>query len=477
MNWGLFKQLIILIVICFSAHQAIGQKANEKEQIVINLEEIQNSGKRVEVQRYTGYENLFFRYLTLPYDISANTSRQGRYFDIGYLVFLLFPIALLLITYKSKKLFYSTLGLILLYLVISFSFSFINIDGHGPMQNGSGAWINFKSTPEMTFVQSILFGIYNFSLVVSSIFRKLIESFSGESDYITYPILSLLFLLGIWSVRKEVTKRPILGIIVIISIVNGFLWLLLSGGIIWYGFIMIPLLYLICFKALSDEYISKLKAPLESLKYILSLPIIIWIVLAFAGRISNITQNSADPDNLGKSIVDPTLIFYTTGQHSREESKNMIYPNSQKAFEIINQNDELIYQVGTSTAFEIKNNPQRVSQDNILSTFFYILEKYRDKEVVIDVIKASEYKYIIVDLYTHTLDKTPEQSLRKKFQLFLNTLYNNKKVKLIATDRLLEVRSTNNEIFIINDLFGERYQKDNKISIKAAGSYAIYEIL
>ena len=73
--------------------------------VIIDLEQIDNNSERVEIQRYFGYENLLFSYLTLPYDISMST-RQGRYFDIGYLIFALFPLAFLAIVYRRQKAFY-----------------------------------------------------------------------------------------------------------------------------------------------------------------------------------------------------------------------------------------------------------------------------------------------------------------------------------------------------------------------------------
>ena len=70
-------------------------------ELSIDLDQIENDGKRIEIERYIGYEDLLSRYLTLPYDVSANTSNQGRFFDIGYVIFAITPIALLFLTYRK----------------------------------------------------------------------------------------------------------------------------------------------------------------------------------------------------------------------------------------------------------------------------------------------------------------------------------------------------------------------------------------
>ena len=54
-----------------------------------------NLAVREELQRYIGYEELPFQYLSLPYDVTINANEQGNYLDIGYLMMLFLPLIFL----------------------------------------------------------------------------------------------------------------------------------------------------------------------------------------------------------------------------------------------------------------------------------------------------------------------------------------------------------------------------------------------
>ena len=117
----------------------------------------------------------------------------------------------------------------------------------------------------------------------------------------------------------------------------------------------------------------------------------------------------------------------------------------------------------------IKNNVNRIFQDNLLKNYTKLIERYEEKDLLIEALKASNFKYIIVDLHTPSLDNTPEQSLTQKFRLLLNSLYKNPQVSLIATDRVVEFIDSNGNNQKISNVFG-----DNLVNF---GSYAVYEIL
>ena len=98
-----------------------------------------------------------------------------------------------------------------------------------------------------------------------------------------------------------------------------------------------------------------------------------------------------------------------------------------------------------------------------------MVEEIRDKNEIIRVLKKEGFKYILVDLYTHTIDKTPEQSLTKKYQLFLNSIYQNSSLQLMATDRIVETEMEDGSFSRHSQVFGK--------NIITYGSYAIYRIL
>ena len=89
-----------------------------------NVEELSDQdGRREEIQRYFGYEDLLFRFTTLPYDASQNTNQVGRFVDIGYLLLTLFPVIILGLTYRNRRLFYSLVVLFITYLGSCFVYS------------------------------------------------------------------------------------------------------------------------------------------------------------------------------------------------------------------------------------------------------------------------------------------------------------------------------------------------------------------
>ena len=466
--------LIGLLLASVSPVEALSEPLQNQDPIVIDLREIENDGKRVEVQRYIGYENLLFRYLTLPYDVSTNTSNQGRYFDIGYVILAIFPIALLLFYYRNKKVFYTSLVLLLLYLGICLSYSFVNIKGQGPIYTNSENWTSLTHSETRTSLQSLLVALYDAGQFITSPVRSLIDNISGESDHLTYPLLFVLLLTFVFIITRTARDKKQWTTLLLISGMFFFLWLLLSGGIIWYGFLLIPIFLAIGIKVLTSNT-SRNVIALKPFLIVLA-PVVIWIFCSFSARVGGIDVFTPEADK-GKGIVDSKLIYYSTALHSEKEAVNLVYNRVGNAIDKINADDGLIYQVGTSMAFDIKNNPSRVFQDNVLTTFFQILNKYRNNKIITDVLKASGFRYIIVDLYTQTLDKTPEKSLTKKYQLFLSALYESKNINLLATDRIIDVQTSQGQSLTVNDVFVRNYSSEDKVNIRNHGSYAIYEIL
>ena len=450
--------------------------SQENQDLTINLDKIKNAGKRVEVQRYIGYEDLLARYTTLPYDVSANTSNQGRYFDIGYAIMALFPIALLVLLYRRKKAFYLCMLFLILYLSFVFNYSFVNIDGVGPVYPYNDNWEISSTSDTRTPVQVFITSVYRIAHQISSPILSVVKSLSTEKDRITYFILFLLFCAAIFFSKKVFSTNKKWNGLLVCTIGYSFLWMILSGGIIWYGFLILPLAYVFIMRALNGPNSEK-KIPASISSIILILALSPWILMSYVSKVGNESFPSSNMTQFGKNIIHPQLSYYTTGINNYEEVRDMIYRNNFGMFDQINSNNDLIFQVGTSMTFEIRNNPYRCFQDNTLNDFFKLLESEKDKVRLMDHLRNAGYRYIIVDLFTHTLDKTPERSLVKKYQLFLNTIYQNPRVRLMATDRVVQVRSNNGEVTLYNDVFGQSASQGDHVSIRDFGSYAVYEII
>lgn len=140
------------------------------------------------------------------------------------------------------------------------------------------------------------------------------------------------------------------------------------------------------------------------------------------------------------------------------------FPGLDQALKGINRNDNLVYSVGTMFPYFIKKNNQRLFNDNLLALFQVVLDKYNnDKVTVTKVLKAYGFRYILVNLKLYRVDKTPEKSVQQKYKNFMNYVYNNSTLKLVATDRVIITERGLEYGLFSND-------------IKKEGSYAIFEI-
>ena len=196
---------------------------------------------------------------------------------------------------------------------------------------------------------------------------------------------------------------------------------------------------------------------------------VLWILLSGASRISYLDYRYDEGEHAGKSLLQANIFTFAVGLFEARQTIDYTSPYVSKALDQINSDDSYIYMVGTSFAFNINNNVNRIFQDNLLTHYTKLVDKYEEKDILISALKASDFGYIVVDLNTPTLDRTPERSLTQKYRLLINMLYSNPDVSLIATDRIVEFVDSNDNPQKIANVFGEK--------IIRPGSYAIYKIL
>lgn len=427
------------------------------QEVIENIDELsQQDGRREEIQRYFGYEDLLFRFTTLPYDTSQNTNQIGRFVDIGYLLLALLPVVILGLTYRYKKLFYSLTILFVMYLASCFAYSRLFTRAGVLTAN------NFDNAPDdkMDHLDNFLGVLYKSSDFLLGPIINFLNNLIEANNSLVYIILFTSFVLPFVFIRRFTLNRSLWAIFSAYS----FLWLILSGGILWYGFLLIPLGLIIVFNNF------KLQSQHSILVRSLSIGLcVVWILLSGASRISYLDYRYDEGEHAGKSMLNANLFQYSVGVHDEQQTLDYISPHVSKALVKINNDDDYIYMIGTSFAFNIENNIKRIFQDNLLTTYTKLVDKYEEKDILISALKASNFGYIVVDLNTPTLDRTPERSLTQKYRLLLSMLYSNPDVSLIATDRIVEFVDSNGNLQKIANVFGEK--------VVVPGSYAIYEIL
>lgn len=458
------KYILILVLIVCADFNVASQNDNA----------LLSDTKREEIQRYFGYEILPVRYLSLPYDVGINTNQSGDFVDIGFIFLWIIPILILTIFRKDKIFFFSALAGFILLFIFSVSNSYIfshTLGAQGELMKSTSDYKNYLfgdiSLSEEP-IAHIMAYLYTVCSIVYEPIERMLLNISGESDRVTYPLLFTLFISITLLFRKKMrydgSPRALL---MMVFWVNAFFWVAFSAGIVWYGFVNLVLGYFVIFFLLRKLSFGEqwIKKSLVGLFIVVSS---FWALSAVVYRISQVVNNAEEKD-LGKAMMNPIFYKYQIGEMSTIDVLNQVYPGLDKALAKINSETESkILRIGTSFTYFIKDNNKRVFIDNQLGLWSQLKDRYEKKNLVSDVMKANGIKYIIVDLNTPFIDKTPEKTLERKFKLLTRWLRDHKRLKLLCTNRLLKITNAAGQPQLQYGMFGDIYY---------GGSYAIYEVL
>lgn len=427
---------------------------------------------REEIQRYFGYETLLFRYLNLPYDATFNTNVPGPHIEGGFILLLFFPI-LIFLGFRRKPLW----GIVVVLgcfglLLISIPHSFIydnNLNGVPATAEALSNYLSKTSFSDAPVGVSLAY-FYKMVIPIFEPINSLVSSFSGSSDYVTYPLLMVLFVLGFLFIQyrlkfKSLSEKAIANVVFFYS----YLWFLMAAGIIWYGYLILPMSILFIVGTLT--YLSKTDQLYNLALKIFLVVGMIWLTMGHVVRTSNvnkISKNASSQSMVGKRLFDEPMVLYQTGDLNTDQVFEKYMPNITTALNTINADEsKLVYRAGTSLPFFISKNDDRVFSDNLLGFFMTMVKKYERNTTIADVLKANNYEYIIVNLNLATIDRTPEKTLQRKFVTFMTFLENTDQIELMATDRLLKTQGPNNTL---------QYQYGIEGEIQIPGTYAIYRV-
>ncbi len=439
-------------------------------QEVINSE-IVNDSKREEIQRYFGYELLLYRYLSLPYDVSINVNQQGNFVDIGILYLLFIPILVLLFLRRKTWAYCLVMFYLFFTWIISTSNSFLfslsrsRIDMDVNALDTYIAAMPFNIEP----FTNVLAYIFKFSLILYKPLSAFGNAISGDSDYVTYPIIFIAFIaVSLWLIKNTSRLKPNFKYFLAFFWTYLFFWLAFSGGIVWYGYILILMGCFVIFK-LIDKLTEKNSREGAVLRKAFVISGSIWILLNLALRTSDI-QPLMDQKFLAKGMFNPVFYDFSAGKINEEQSLDIIFSDVSKALNRINKEDQsLIWRVGTSFSYFINNNHKRIILDNQMGLFYELKKRYPDNLDLVDVMKANGVKYMIVDLNTASIDSTPDKSLTRKYRELFSFLINNPYMKLLATDRVVANKNNKGEIIYRKNIIGQE--------IYQFGRFAIFEIV
>ncbi len=448
----------------FAQEQTIPAKAEQtkkQKKQKLAAESVESTAVREEIQRYIGYEPLFYRYLTLPYDLTMNSNVQGPFIEIGFLLLLFLPILLFVGFRKRKYLSLLTMFIVLCIGIISFS--------NNPLTPGESTTTATEistylgdNSKQPTILENMIGNIYIAAKNIPGI-----KSLKANEDYFSYFLIIGLFIFLFFLINeriksKSLTKR----FMAVYLLFYAFLFLIMTAGIVWYGYLFFAIATLYLFKEIYD-YRKAESLVKKYVFYLCGATSLIWVMMAFTYRMANHNKSTLNAKN-AHLMYEMSMVDYQSGKNSKDDLKDIFFKNSTIAFAEINKDvNAKIIKVGTPFNFFIERSDARVVEDNQLNKMSRLINEMPNNIALAKALKDDGYQYLIVDLNTHTLDRTPEKTLVKKFESLLRFIFQNPQLELLATDRLLKTPLPNDPSKIQLDygVYGD---------IHYAGSYAIY---
>jgi hypothetical protein len=400
------------------------------------------TSSREEIQRYAGYEELPILYISLIYDTLLGSNIPVLYLDTGFILLVILPFLLITFNFRHNRLKW------MLYLLFVGILFFLIIPSSYQTFLKSGLTINgpLKKVLSEIFIEIIKFLKPSFGHI-----SDLISSFTSYFSIITYPFLFIIFfifLIGFGKLFSEFSKEIQFLSISLLSII--FLWNLSSSGIPWYGLLAFPIGLII---------ISKRK------HFAIVFLILFQLMLHLSARLSRYE----DPNKKSNQLFDSASAAWQTNQINQIKYKELLTGLPIEVIDYLNKdNDNKIFRVGTNLHFFLNKNDQRVFQDNHLDFFNAISSRKLNINKVNKILKKRGFEFMIVDLTYYSLDKTPEKSLIRKYDLFFEYLSQNNGIRLIYTDRIILDKK---EGVAKNGIGG----KDQKIM--KHGTIAIFQII
>lgn len=452
---------LLLLFLVFSENQVYGQENT-------SIETTQSTGVREDVNEFLGYEDLLLvRYISLPYDTVMNTNMASYFVDLGFLLIIFIPLIYLISARISwlNRLGFTLLCLIFLLLAVPSAYlnkGQISIENSMTSLATEAAAESFSNSP----LVAIAYQLKKPFLHLYTGFHTFLSNISGPRDGITYVVLFLLLIPLFLLLDKRIRHHDLATRTTIhFLLLFGFLWLILSSGITWYGLLMIPMLFVFTVAGMTKQREDVPKAG-KIMKALLFAGAFIWAIMAFAFRYAN--YDSSNPD-MARYTFMAAMTEYQIGRKDQDNVFDRTFPQYRIALEALNQEDQsYIYRIGTLMPFFIKKNDRRVISDNFLDFFRSLQQEFPNKQELAKALKAYGVRYIILDLNLAANDHTVEGSLRNKFEQFRNFLYLNPQLKLVTTDRIL--RGPDGKAIL--GIF-----KEANMTVENYGWFALYQIL
>ena len=398
----------------------------------VNLE----SGVYEEIARYGGYESLFLRYLSIPYDITMQSNVPSFANGIGFLFLMLLPLLIFRIPRGRSDLLMETgkLAILLLWLGISMYAAYLNSHLDSPEKYLAGLYRSHSATAGLHQLHAALFGPL-LTLGASFGFLEKIDN-----PRLAFLLIALLPLLAFYLLRKQISSERVSSIkwLAVFTVSAFMIWLLMGSGIAWYGIVILAAALGLIFFYLQEQT-GIFSLPL--LRNISSGAVLFWFFMVLMLRLT--VFNPAGTFSAAAQPLDPDFSRYAAGEMTEEEVLESKIKDYLPVLEILNADSNLSYKIlrfGTFMQYFIRENNERVIIDNQLNVFKFMYDEANgNASEVYQMMKAASIRFIIFS--AHIGGYTEENLMMEKgkaFQDFVRQMYRmeNRPIRLIYPQKI-----------------------------------------
>lgn len=394
-----------------------------------------SSSQREEIKRYIGYEPGLLLYLSLPYDMTMNTNvRFSRFLDVGFLLLLLLPF--LFLGRSLVRNFLVVLSTVLLWLLsVRTLLHDKDVPSREVFDQMTREWVGrhegWFSELILPLFSSLQWAAWQGSSLLAPIYRSM-----GQLPL----IVSLGLMLGLAAAAYATLRsrlnpsRDMRGLLVFMF-AFGLTWFIFGNGIVWYGFGFFACLALLYawIGANPDHLAGAALAPFVRKWWtgMIGLSLLLGTALPFVSAVQD--------QSLAEYIFQAPFLKYAGGKQTIDQIYFQFAPYMSETVKLVNSDpNKKVYRVGTFFQYHIKENDRRVLEDNQLGLYSNVTAAMEDKSDFIRLLKEKGFGYILYDLNTMSIDRTPDRSLTKKSQEFFMTLARSPLVRAAYTDNFIK---------------------------------------
>jgi hypothetical protein len=461
------------------------QQLSEGTPLALKLNQNPVSGsttdKYEEVRRYLGYEPGFIRFLSLPYDLLMKQNVKLWSVDPGIWLMILLP--LMMLSFGGRNLFRNVIKMIvLIFILVASIISTEMQDGFFNLRSSLDN-LQINAFAEMGSWKSFLLPVYvslkSLLLKLGQVMLPAINALSLQSLGLSFMLVMLSCIPFYFLYRNDLTNlNPLQKSLAAITFTSVAGWMVISSGIFWYGMAGFALLAILTILLVTKKSETAPGSAVFSQGFA-STVILSWMIIITPFQFMPIRftmmkdMSQVDFD----AFIDRPFAEYAVGRAGEKDVfRKFFTPTEQQIIQHIN-NDKgvLLLNVGTFLTYHIANNDQRVIPDNQLGIFNRFLTKSKNKQELIADLKSKKIKYILVSLYTPTLDETPEKSLTEKYNNMMRGLLTGEGSRLLYTNRIVERPDGNMERMVEGRRVRAAYHLAG-VRMLDQGSVALFEI-